>query len=150
MNGKKKSKPSSQSKKVIQDSGARKHFGTGAVRDISVGKGKPCLLPWEPMLRLAQHYEAGAEKYASRNWEKGIPLSSFQNSAWNHVMKWLAGWLDEDHESAAMWNIAGYIWTRERIIDGTLPLSLLLEDSDLHPQLINEILDRTQTVQGGE
>ena len=126
--------------KKIQDSGNRMTYQTGAQRDLTADKGQFCLMPFEAIERLAKHYEGGAAKYAPRNWEKGIPLSVYMNSASRHLFKWMCGWLDEDHEAATMWNIAGFIWTRERIIDGSLPISLLLEDKFLHPILKNEIV----------
>lgn len=64
----------------IADSGNRRAFDSGAVRDMAEGKGRCDLLPASAILRLARHFERGAEKYAERNWEKGIPLHSFINT----------------------------------------------------------------------
>lgn len=38
------------------------------------------------MRRLAQHYENGAQKYADRNWEKGMPFSRYVDSAKRHLL----------------------------------------------------------------
>lgn len=98
----------------IKDSGNRRTFGTGAVRDMAEGKGRCDLLPACAILRLAKHYENGAIKYKERNWEKGIPIHSYIDSAIRHLMKYLDGWTDEDHLTAAAWNCMCAIWTEEK------------------------------------
>ena len=109
---------------VIKDSGERREFETGAVRDMSAGKGRFDLLPPEAIFAYATHMENGCEKYGDRNWEKGIPLSSFLDSALRHLFKYLMGMKDEDHLVAAFWNIGNLIATRARINAGTLPETL--------------------------
>lgn len=89
----------------IKDSGDRTEFSTGAVRDMGKGKGRCDLLPPRALLRLARHFEAGAEKYGDRNWEQGIPISSFIDSGIRHILKYMAGETDEDHLVAAAWNL---------------------------------------------
>lgn len=66
------------------------------------------------VLRLAKHFENGAKKYNDRNWEKGIPIHSFIDSAIRHLMKYLDGWDDEDHLCAAAWNCMCAMWTEEK------------------------------------
>lgn len=92
---------------MIQDSGNRREFGTGAVRDMHAGKGDMMSMPPNAILRLSKHYEIGAEKYERFNYLKGIPCTSFMDSALRHLMKYNAGWDDEDHLSAAVFNILG-------------------------------------------
>lgn len=99
--------------KRIKDSGDRTEFTTGAVRDMHLGKGRCDLLPPLALLRLAKHFEAGAIKYGDRNWEKGIPCHSFLDSALRHIFKYMAGYNDEDHLIAALWNIACLAETEE-------------------------------------
>ena len=99
---------------MIQDSGTRREFESGAVRDMAEGKGRCDLLPMCALLRLARHYEQGAKKYADRNWEKGIPVSVMIDSALRHVFKYMDGWTDEDHLCAAAWNILGAMWMEEK------------------------------------
>ncbi|MBE6070039.1 MAG: hypothetical protein E7211_20475 [Clostridium lundense] len=99
----------------IQDSRARRSFETGAVRDVEVGKGRMDLLPAVAILRLARHFENGAIKYQERNWEKGIPIHSYIDSAIRHLMKYLDGQTDEDHLCAAAWNCMCAMWTEEKI-----------------------------------
>lgn len=98
----------------IKDSGERTEFPSGAVRDMSEGKGRFDLLPMCVLMRLAKHYEAGAKKYSDRNWEKGIFAHSFADSAFRHLVKYMDGWNDEDHLIAAIWNLCGLAWTEEK------------------------------------
>lgn len=92
---------------AIQDSGERRQFDTGAVRDMAGGKGDMVSLPNAAILRLSKHYEAGATKYGRWNYTKGIPVSSFLDSALRHLFKYLDGWDDEDHLAAAAFNVLG-------------------------------------------
>ena len=92
---------------AIKDSGNRREFESGAVRDMAEGKGDMVSLPNNAILRLSRHYEGGAKKYGRWNYTKGIPVSSFLDSALRHIFKYLDGWDDEDHLSAAAFNILG-------------------------------------------
>ena len=98
---------------MIEDSGNRREFSTGAVRDMAEGKGRCDLLPACSILRLARHYENGARKYEDRNWEKGIPIHSFIDSAIRHLMKYLDGQDNEDHLCAAAWNLMCAMWNEQ-------------------------------------
>lgn len=64
------------------------------------------------MLELAKHYEDGAKKYAERNWERGLPLHSFIDSAVRHYLKFQRGDNDEHHDRAFLWNLFGVLWTQ--------------------------------------
>ncbi|NPV89290.1 MAG: hypothetical protein HPY50_00760 [Firmicutes bacterium] len=99
---------------MIKDSGDRHQFESGAVRDMQEGKGRCDLLPPMAILRLARHFEAGAKKYGDRNWEKGIPINSFIDSAIRHIMKYMDHQEDEDHLCAAAWNLMCAMETEER------------------------------------
>lgn len=109
----------------IQDSGQRTHFKTGARRDLAAGKGRFDLLPAIAIERLARHFESGAAKYDDRNWERGIPLNSFLDSALRHLNKWSQGKIDEDHLAAVLWNIACLIWTIDKIQNAERPEVLI-------------------------
>lgn len=141
---------------MIKDSGNRREFSTGAVRDVADGKGRCDLLPlvqvsdmldsptllyisifmasgvngnirsaihafyeergWDSstaMLEVSIHYEDGARKYAERNWEIGIPVHCFIDSAVRHYLKWRRGDNDEPHDRAVLWNLLGAWWTME-------------------------------------
>lgn len=92
---------------VIKDSGDRTVFSTGSVRDMHEGKGDMASVPWEAILRLSVHYENGAKKYERWNFRKGIPVSSFIDSACRHLAKYQCGCDDEDHLAAAAFNVLG-------------------------------------------
>lgn len=143
----------------IKDSGERREFTTGAVRDIQEGKGRCDLMPLdvvseyltrdgEPdsilarigqfqksndtkylmialdkfneihwlnnktmLLEVSKHFEEGAKKYGEHNWQKGIPVKCYIDSAVRHYLKWLRGDKDEPHDRAFCWNILCAIWT---------------------------------------
>lgn len=156
---------------MIKDSGERREFETGAVRDMAEGKGRFDLMPLsemadlfgedhrifriimalsqmldpglrysnsyvtnaiynfiaycknkdfedvtlsdiaEYMLEVAVHFEEGAKKYGEHNWEKGLPLNSYIDSATRHLMKHISGMTDERHDRAFIWNLLAYAYT---------------------------------------
>lgn len=153
---------------MIKDSGNRKEYETGAVRDIQEGKGRCDLMPLDvvagffrvggndeaakvidriyeyqishsvdylvavmmdfmkgdgfndlvtALLEVSKHFEEGALKYGENNWQKGIPESSYIDSAVRHYLKWLRVDDDERHDRAFVWNIMCLIWTHEHITD---------------------------------
>jgi len=108
----------------IKDSGKRKIFASGAARD---SEAKPRLDLISPffMWRLGKHLQAGAAKYAERNWEKGIPNSRYHAGIMRHMNQWYEGQTDEDHLSAAAFGIMGIIHNEHMVPRGLLPASLL-------------------------
>ena len=151
---------------MIKDSGNRREYESGAVRDIQEGKGRCDLMPLDvvagffragcndkaarvmnklyeyqishsvvylqdavmdfmngdcfpdantALLEVSKHFEEGAAKYGENNWRKGIPESSYIDSAVRHYLKWLRGDDDERHDRAFVWNIMCLIWTHEHI-----------------------------------
>ncbi|MDE1855035.1 MAG: hypothetical protein KGH57_01795 [Candidatus Micrarchaeota archaeon] len=105
----------------LKDSGKKQVFDSGAQRDSRDGKGRYDLIPNTALRRLAFIYEKGALKYGERNWEKGMPISRFLDSALRHINQHIEGKRDEDHLAQAMWNIAGAIHTEEMMARGRLP-----------------------------
>ena len=138
----------------IKDSGNRREFASGAVRDIDDSKGNTTLLPLEEvanflmskeihniqkfkqtgdigylyfaisefnsmhgwsdadsMLELSKHFAEGMKKYGKDNWKKGIPISSYMDSGIRHYLKVKAGWNDEPHDKAFIWNLICACWT---------------------------------------
>ena len=146
---------------TIKDSGERRQFETGAVRDIQEGKGRCDLMPlgvvynflkpirgdaampieyirifqetgdttalyeaikffsgyclsWgsecSMLLEVAKHFEEGAKKYGESNWQKGLPVHCYIDSAVRHYLKWLRGDKDEPHDRAFVWNLMCCIW----------------------------------------
>ena len=142
----------------ILDSGDRRTFDTGAVRDMQEGKGRCDLMPLKVVARLlevrtgdyitkaiaafmekqdtkclyaallsfahlafrgqietmildtAKHFEEGARKYGENNWQKGLPVNCYLDSALRHYYKWRRGDKDENHDRAFVWNIMCCIW----------------------------------------
>ena len=105
---------------MIQDSGERTQFATGACRDMHAGKGRFDLLPWYAIHDVAKHCEEGALKYGERNVDKGIPQHSLLDSAIRHLVRYIHGETDEPHLRAAAWNV---LWA--------------LEQETTHPELID-------------
>lgn len=154
----KKNKPLTAEESTLKDSGQRREFDTGAVRDMSEGKGRCDLMPLDvvadimrnPIIRdiaeyqetgdtkyleravidfahnrniglpeifleVSKHFEAGANKYGERNWQKGLPINCYIDSAIRHYLKHLRGDKDEPHDRAFVWNVICCIWTIKRI-----------------------------------
>lgn len=88
-------------------------YGNGAVRETG-GKGRCDLLPMAALLRIAKHMENSLEKYEERNWEIGLPMHTFIDSAFRHLMKYTDGQTDEDHLVAAATNLLMALWTEEK------------------------------------
>lgn len=108
----------------LKDSGQRREFSTGSVRDRAAGKGRFDLMPPLALLRLAKLYENGSLKYGDRNWEKGQPSNDMLDSGIRHAINYLAGLRDEDHLIQAAWNFLGIVEIQERIKLGILPAEL--------------------------
>ena len=109
---------------AMKDSGTRHHFESGAVRDPAAGKPRPDLVSPLFMLRLGERLRLGAEKYAERNWEMGIPQSRCAASLMRHLMQYLAGAMDEDHLAAVACNVMFLMHNEEMIRRGLLPAEL--------------------------
>lgn len=133
---------------VTTDSGQREQHSSGAIRDIRAGKGRFDLLPTRAIRRVAGVYERGAIKYAARNWEKGMPMSRYMDSALRHLYQYLEGQRDEDHLAQAAFNVLAMIDHEERLAAGQLPA----EFDDL-PKLttpnVSVSLDETRPVSTG-
>ena len=71
---------------------------------------------WETaILEVSIHFRDGAKKYGEYNWQKGIPLWSYKDSAIRHYLKWLRGDKDEPHDRAFVWNCLCYLWTEKHV-----------------------------------
>lgn len=101
-------------------------FSTGAVRSSTDAdgnlKGRMDLLPWEAIRLVSIHCQEGAlnPSYGEHNVDKGIPQHSLIDSALRHLAKYLSGWEDESHLTAAAWNV---LWA--------------LQQTVTHPELID-------------
>ena len=67
------------------------------------------------LLDVSVHFKEGALKYGEGNWKKGIPESSYVDSAVRHFLKWLRNDEDERHDRAFIWNLMCLIWTHTHI-----------------------------------
>lgn len=101
---------------IIKDSGERKQFASGMVRDVTTGKVEWHRTADGPMLeRWAAHLTKGKEKYADvrpgvPNWtlaEGEEEYQRFRQSAYRHFMQWYRGERDEDHAAAVYFNVNG-------------------------------------------
>lgn len=101
---------------IKKSKGEERTFATGAVRDSVEGKGDMASIPWEAILRLSRHYQEGSKRYARWNYRKGITVSSFIDSACRHLAKYQCGCDDEDHLSAAAFNVLGAM-----LMENTMP-----------------------------
>lgn len=118
---------------VTKDSGKREEHTSGAVRDVRKGKGRYDLLTPLGLARVAGVYERGAEKYAERNWEKGMKMGRYLDSAIRHIFQHIEGKRDEDHLAQAAWNLLAAVHTDEMIKRGLFP-----KEYDDMPNFVSE------------
>lgn len=108
---------------VTKDSGKRDTYKSGFNRDIQTGKPRYDLIPPELLLRLAEVYARGAEKYGDSNWQKANSPEEYQRfiaSAFRHFEKWRMNHRDEDHAMQCVWNIISYEWHTQHKEGGTM------------------------------
>lgn len=102
------------------DSGARKEFVSGMVRDTDESKPQYDLIDFDMLKRWAELMERGAKKYGKHNWKKADSVEEmdrFKSSALRHLIQWFNGETDEDHASAVYFNIAGAEMVKKKIND---------------------------------
>lgn len=129
---------------IRKESGPERKFDSGAKRQAASGKGIPSLFPPDAYLDICKHFEDGAVHYGGRNWEKGLPLSSYIDSLERHIAQEKMGLTDESHDRAIAWNAICYLATKLRIKAGILPKKLndlcgVYGKSNLPEKLINKI-----------
>ena len=93
---------------LFQDSGNTVFLYVALRKFAASFDGMPDML-----LEVSKHFEEGAKKYGDNNWQKGIPVRCYINSAVRHYLKWLRNDDDEPHNRAFCWNIMCAIWTCE-------------------------------------
>ena len=101
----------------MNSSGKARTFDTGALRDNADGKPKMELLPLDLLMRVAEWYTLGAEKYGNHNWRKGQPQSECMGSLLRHLTKYAMGMKDEDHLSAVIFNALSMMNVDEKFSD---------------------------------
>lgn len=104
----------------IHDSGKRQSFEGGAVRDSADDKPRIDLISPFALERLGHWMRLGAEKYAERNWETGMPISRCVASMHRHLNKYQQGCTDEDHLAAILFNAMAIAHYEEMIARGHL------------------------------
>lgn len=96
---------------ITKDSGKRKEFKSGMVRDTTQDKTLWHLVASGPMLkRWAELLTRGAQKYSADNWMKADgeeEYARFRESAFRHFVQWYSNETDEDHGAACFFNING-------------------------------------------
>lgn len=121
----------------IKDSGERRSFESGMVRDTSEGKTNFLSVRFGPMFRRwADHLTKGRVKYpdvspGTPNWTLAAGEEEFlraKESAARHFESWVNGERDEDHAAGVFFNInlAEYV----------------LEQTEIDPALGARVLDR--------
>src|ERR1035437_408993 len=105
----------------MKDSGERRTFETGAVRDRDDKKPRPDLISPHANMREGAWLALGAKKYEVRNWESGMPISECVASLCRHLESYKLGLADEDHMAAIRTN-AGFILHYERSEEHTSEL----------------------------
>ena len=105
----------------LQDSGERKTFATGAMRDRGTLKPRPDLIHPFFAERLGLHMARGAVKYLAWNYCKGMPSSEYWVSLNRHVHQAAANDKTEDHLAAIAFNVMGIMYNQEMARRGKLP-----------------------------
>jgi len=94
---------------ITKDSGKRKNFKSGMVRDTEKNKPRYDLIYLPMITRLAELHGRGVSKYGERNWENAntlVELKRFKASAFRHFMQWIQNISDgEDHAAAILFNV---------------------------------------------
>ena len=106
-------KPREVTPKPLADSGGRRVFETGAMRDRGETKPRYSLVPPRVMKRIVWIFTLGAVKYEDHNFHKGMPYSEYADSAWRHYEDWREGKTDEDHLAQAVWNLMAIMYHEE-------------------------------------
>lgn len=75
---------------------------------------------YELLLKVCQHFTNGYNKYNNAsdpvpNWQLGLPISGYIDSAFRHYVKYKAGYTDEPHYEAFLWNLICMEWTINNI-----------------------------------
>lgn len=106
--------------KELHDSGERRKFTSGAVRDRGGRKPRPDLISPHAQMREGMINTLGGEKYGLRNYEKGMPISECLASCQRHIEQYKRGDTDEDHLAQARWNLGAIIHYEEEIKAGRM------------------------------
>ena len=108
---------------MILDSGLRKEFSNGFVRDIDDSKLRFDLIPIWQLKTLARQYTDWMKKYWENNrqlarWKEAI--MRFKQSARRHFITRQEWIYDEFHNDATIFNIMAYEYHRNRMLENDL------------------------------
>jgi hypothetical protein len=115
---------------TIKDSGERREFEGGMVRDTDDDKINFVSLLFGPMLRRwADHLTKGRKKYPDPkpgvpNWtlaEGEEEYHRFRESAFRHFIAWLNDERDEDHAAGVFFNVNGAEYVRDKMTRSAVP-----------------------------
>jgi len=81
-------------------------------------------MPWTALFLVSRIYENGNKQRGIRNWEKGMPISEYLDSAMRHITRYLSGERSEPHLSQATWNLLGALQTAVWVKAGLRPKEL--------------------------
>jgi hypothetical protein len=109
---------------VVKDSGDRRTFSTGSVRDRGDLKPRPDLISPFAMMRVGEHMRKGAAKYGLHNWALGQPFSEVTASMHRHLLQWEQGDQEEDHLAAIVFGAQALMHYQEMLDRGVLPAEL--------------------------
>ena len=108
----------------LPNSGQKENYITGAQRDRATGRGRFSLIPPIALRSLAKRFEDGGKLYGDNNWRKGFPLTRLYDSMFRHLLALAEGDETEDHAGAILWNASAWLWTKDQIKRGNLPIEL--------------------------
>jgi hypothetical protein len=100
---------------------AKKVVADGEGLRYNEGKPRFDLMPPEALIALADHYRKGSEKYADRNWERGMDWGKCFASMERHAWAWASGEdydaeTESHHMIAVAWNaLALYVYHKRNI-----------------------------------
>jgi len=95
----------------------------GEGRKDDTGKERFDLLPVDPLFKVVQVYTMGAQKYADRNWEKGIKYGRVFAALMRHAWKW---WRGETYDQVdGQHHLSSVVWCA----------MALMEYEETHPEL---------------
>jgi hypothetical protein len=96
-------------------------FTSGAIRDIDQGKPNfPECFSYLAFWRYGEYMRKASSKYGENNWQKGIPAEEYEKSLMRHLVRYFANKQgaslepDQDHLSAAMFNLMGLMHEDEK------------------------------------
>lgn len=96
-----------QSIAAFTEHGETKYLYAALLKFVAIAyNGEPETM----LLDAAVHFEEGAKKYGENNWQKGLPVNCYLDSAIRHYLKYRRGDTDENHSASFVWNLTCCIW----------------------------------------